>query len=409
MIAGLTRVRILPASADADARVLVGARALRGFVDGLTAITLASYLSGIGLSSFQIGALVTGALFGSAVLTLALGLFGVSISVRRTLVGASVAMALTGIGFAGFTEFGPLLVVAIAGTLNPSAADVSIFLPTEQAALPETVRARDRTALFARYNLAGRLAAAFGALASGLVVATAGWLDVDVLDAQRAVFLLYSATAVLLWALYRRLSARPVLRPPPGVGRLSESRGTVLKLSALFSLDSLGGGFAVDSLLALWLFERHGLDQQTVGLVFFVGGLLLAFSLLVSPWLADRIGLVNTMVFTHLPANLCLVAAALVPTGGAAVALLLCRNAFSQMDVPARQSYVTSVVPAHERAAAVSVTNVPRSLAAATTPLAAGWLLGVTTFGWPLVLAGSLKAIYDVLLLRSFGSVRMKK
>lgn len=402
-------LRLLPASADVNGRMLVIARAVRGFADGLTAITLAGYLSRLGLSSFQIGALVTAALLGSAVVTLLLGFYGSRWSFRQSLLAASVLMAVTGVFFASLSDFAPLLLVAFAGTLNPSAADVSLFLPLEQSALPETVNARDRTAMFARYHLAGRVAGAFGALASSLPVLAADRLGIRELDAQRGVFVFYALVAVALCLLYRRLSILAPLAPTPGASRLQESRGVVLKLSALFSLDSFGGGFVVDSLLALWLFERHGLDQETVGAFFFAGGLLLGFSLLASSWLAARIGLINTMVFTHLPANLCLVTAALVPAAWLAISLLLFRMALSQMDVPARQSYVISVVPPHERAAAVSLTNVPRSLAAAATPLAAGWLLSLSTFGWPLVAGGSAKVVYDLLLLREFGSRRSRR
>jgi hypothetical protein len=179
----------------------------------------------------------------------------------------------------------------------------------------------------------------------------------------------------------------------------------VLKLTALFSLDSFGGGFVVDSLLALWLFQRFGLSLEAAGAVFFAARLLSAFSQLVSSWLAARIGLIPTMVYTHLPANALLVAAALMPSAPLAVACLLGRMALSQMDVPARQSYVMAVVPLEERAAAASVTNVPRSLASALTPLAAGALLARSSFGWPLVLGGSIKIAYDLLLLAQFRSV----
>jgi sugar phosphate permease len=179
----------------------------------------------------------------------------------------------------------------------------------------------------------------------------------------------------------------------------------VLKLSALFSLDSLGGGFAVQSLLALWLFERFDLSLETAGAIFFAAGLLSALSQLASPLLADRIGLIRTMAYTHMPSNVFLILAALMPTAPLAVAMLLARTALSQMDVPARQSYVMSVVPPEERAAAASVTNVPRSLASAATPLLAGAMLSNSTFGWPLIVAGVMKALYDVLLLVMYRNV----
>jgi predicted MFS family arabinose efflux permease len=217
------------------------------------------------------------------------------------------------------------------------------------------------------------------------------------------VFGLYALTSLVVLFLYLPLKA-PARERQPGP-QLLRSRSIVLRLSALFSLDSFAGGFVVQSLLALWLFQRFDLSVQVTATIFFVAGLLSAGSQLISPILAGRIGLIRTMVFTHLPANIALMAAAFMPTAGLAVALLLFRTALSQMDVPARQSYVMSVVPPEERAAAASVTNVPRSLAAAASPLLSGAMLSVSTFGWPLLVGGGLKALYDVLLLRQFDSV----
>ena len=219
-------------------------------------------------------------------------------------------------------------------------------------------------------------------------------------------FLLYALLGLSTILLYRELSPAVELEPGTARAPLRESRGVVLRLAALFSLDSFGGGFVVQSLLALWLFERFDLSVATAGTIFFWTGLLGAASFLVAPRLAERIGAINTMVFTHLPANVFLMLAAFMPTLPLALACLLLRSALSSMDVPVRTSYVMAVVTPAERAAAASVTNVPRSLAAAVGPLLSGWMLGVTTFGWPLVVAGSLKALYDLLLLRQFRSLR---
>ena len=397
----------MPRSATRDGWVLVIARALRGFVDGCVSVLLASYLSTIGFSPFQIGAIITGTLLGSAALTLGVGLLGDRVRRRRILLGASLLMLATGIGFTGITSFWPLLVVAVAGTLNPSAGDVSVFLPTELAVLPEAIADTDRTALFARYNLAGTMAGAFGALVSGVPVLLAhrqGW---SLAAAERSGFILYAVVALLVGCLYVTLSPA-VERQPPRVRRapLATSRRIVLHLAGLFSLDSLGGGFFVQSLLALWLFRRFDLSVQAAGAVFFVGGVLSAWSQLVSSWLAQRIGLIRTMVYTHLPSNLLIILTALMPTAPLALALLLLRMSLSQMDVPARQSYVMAVVPPEERAAAASVTNVPRSLAAATTPLLAGAMLSATSFGWPLICGGVIKGLYDLLLLLQFRTVK---
>lgn len=403
------RLRLLPASATADAYRLVTARALRGFADGFVSVMLASYLHGRGFTPFEISAIVTGTLLGSAVLTLAVGLAGHRLSRRRLLLASTALMLATGVGFAVATDFWLLLAIAVVGTMNPTSGDVSVFLPTEQSLLSESAADRDRTSLFARYNLGGIFAAALGSLVVGLPVAAArlgGWPLVEV---QRASFLIYAAVAAVLVLVYLRITpdhadaatGRPAPRPS---APLRQSRGIVLRLSALFSLDSFGGGFVVQTLITLWLFERFDMAVGTAGAIFFVSGLLSALSQLGSPWLAARIGLINTMVYTHLPANAFLILAALMPNAPLAVGCLLVRMFFSAMDIPARQSYTMAVVPPEERAAAASVTNVPRSLASAFAPLFAGWLLTIGASGGPLIAGGVIKIVYDLLLLWQFRS-----
>ena len=396
--------RLLPREAKPDAARLVLARGLRGFADGMVSVLLASYLLDLGFSAGQVGVLVTGTLLGSAALTLGVGVFGQLTNPRTILLTACLLMLATGAGFASVTEFWPLLLIAIAGTLNPSGGDVSVFLPTEQAVLSGAASGQARTALFARYNLAGIFCAAVGALFSGVPVIVARWQDWDIVDAQRSGFVVYALVAVLVALVYRELpraeSPGPRIRTAP----LEKSRGIVLRLTALFCIDSFGGGFAVQSLLALWLFKRFEMPVETAGAIFFAAGLLSATSQLVSAYLAERIGLIRTMVYTHLPSNVFLIVAALMPSAPLAVAFLLLRTSMSQMDVPARQAYVMSVVPPEERAAAASVTNVPRALAAALSPALAGYLLTTTTFGWPLILCGGLKIVYDLLLLAMFQS-----
>lgn len=398
---------MFPRSATPDTYLLVFTRALRGFADGMVSVLLASYLLALRYTPLQVGGLVTGTLLGSAVVTLLVGLTGHRFSRRRLLIGAAGLMVATGLGFAGVTAFWPLLLIAVVGTLNPSAGDVSLFLPLEQATLVDTVSGSDRTLTFAWYNLSGAFAGALGALAAGVPIALAHRHDWDLLWAHRSGFVVYAAIALGVALLYCGLS--PIVDGKPVQGTfapLRRSRKIVLRLAALFSLDSLGGGFVVQSLLVLWLYRRFGLSVQTTGAILFVGGLLSGFSQLVASRLALRIGLINTMVFTHLPSNVLLILAGVMPHAWLAIALLLLRMAISQMDVPVRQSYVMGVVPPEERAAASSVTNVPRSLAAALTPLIAGALLERTAFGWPLICAGALKCIYDVLLLLQFSQTR---
>jgi MFS family permease len=388
-----------------DARRLIAARGLRGFADGAVSVLLAGYLTDLGFSPLRVGAIIAGTLLGSALLTLAVGLLGHRSRPKRVLLAASALMAATGIGFAELTTFWPLLAVAFAGTLNPSAGDVSVFLPVEQAALAQSERAARLTRTFARYNLSGTLMGALGALASALPEAAARGFHVDVHDAEKAAFVVYVLAALWIAAIYRGLSPAVEHHGAPA-SPLARSRAVVLELTLLFSLDSFGGGLVVQSLLVLWLDRRFHLPIATTGAIFFVAGLLAAFSQLVSAQIAVRIGRIRTMVYTHLPANVFLVAAGLAPNAPLAVTFLLLRMALSSMDVPARQSYVMAIVPPEERAAAASVTNVPRSFATALAPLLAGAMLERSSFGWPLVIAGALKIVYDVLLLARFRKVR---
>jgi len=398
-----------PDGRSTDVKRVVTARAIRGFADGFVSVLLALYLTNLGFSPVEVGAIVTGTLLGSAALTLAFGMTAHRIELRSLLVAATVVMIGTGLGFAGFTTFWPLLVVAVIGTLNPSSGDVSVFLPTEQALVADHVPATRRVHVFSIYNLAAIFAAAIGALASGLPNVVARHSSLDVLDAQRLSFLGYALAGVVLFVIYRGLrrdhDALPHLSHDAQRRVLDSSRRIVFELSGLFSLDAAGGGFAVTSILVLWLHLHFGLSAGTTAAVFFAAGLLGATSQLLAPHLARRIGLIRTMTYTHIPACALLAAAAFAPTSGIAIAFLLGRAFLSQMDVPARQSFVMAVVPEEERAAAASVTNVPRSLAAAATPLLAGVLLAHSTFGWPLVIAGVMKMTYDILLLVLYRNV----
>ncbi len=379
-------------------RPIVVARSIRGFADGFVSALLAQYLNHLGFSGTQIGAIVTGTLLGSAALTLLTGLRWGHLDPRRVLLGACVLMAATGFGFATVTRFWPLLVVAVIGTLNPSAGDVSVFLPVEQAAIADRTVEADRPQRFAWFNLAGGFGAALGALASPLPSWLARRNDWDVTTTERAAFVVYVVAALGAAIAYRSMVAARHSASGPQAP-LRESRGIVVRLALLFSLDSAGGGFAIHAILVLYLHRRFDLDAGAIGTTLFAMSLLASGSQLFAPRVAARIGLVRTMVFTHLPANVFLVLAGLAPSAILAVTCLLLRASVSSMDIPVRQALVMRVVTPAERAAAASVTNVPRSLAAATTPALAGWLLDRSVIGWPLVIAGVMKIAYDFLLL----------
>lgn len=395
-------------SHSADASRLLLSRGLRGVIDGTISVLLAGYLARLGFEPAAVGVIVTGTLFGSGTLTLGVGLIAHRFSNRKLLLLAASLMVATGLGFAAFERFGFLLLVAIVGTLNPSSGDVSVFLPLEQAVLASSASgARGATSLFARYNVIGTFSGALGALAAGLPELVARSGGATVLAAEKSVFLLYAAIGGAVAWLYARTADVHVATAPKRP--LAASRRAVLRLAVLFSLDSFGGGFVVQSLLALWLFRRFHLSVSSAGVFFFVSSLLSALSQFLSPRLAARIGLVRTMVYTHVPANLLLMTAAFMPTLSLTLLCLLLRASISSMDVPARQAYVMSVVPPEERAAAASVTNVPRSLASALAPTLAGFLLERTSFGWPLLCAGALKVTYDLLLLAQFGGTDLSR
>ena len=364
-------------------------------------------MTALGLSATRIGIILFGTLFGSALVTLWAGLVAHRVGCRRLLLGSCALMLATGLGLTYVRSFWPLFVVAFVGTLNPSAGDVSLFLPLEQAALAETVTTRDLTGIFAIYNVAGALAGALSALASGFPTLMASRLGWNMTAAQRSGFIAYMAIAVIAAFVYRSLSpAIEVGATPVGVAPLVKSRGIVVRLATLFSLDAFSGGFVVQSLLALWLFRRFNMSVPAAGVFFFAAGLLGSLSQFGSSALAARIGRIRTMVYTHLPSNAFLFLAAIMPNATLTIVFLLFRFSLSQMDVPARQSYVMAMVPPEERAAAASVTNVPRSLATALAPVSAGMMLDASSFGWPLICAASLKALYDILLLIQFGSIK---
>ena len=389
-----------------DIRRLLWVRGLRGFGDGFVSLLLPLYLIMLGLTPFQVGVIATATLLGSGLLTLAVGLHAYRFRYRTLLLAATALMTATGLGFAVVGEFWPLLIIAVVGTLNPSSGDVSVFLPLEQAVLARVVTDRRRTAVFARYSLVGALAGAAGALFAAVPELAAKALPVDPKVALQAMFVLYALLGLVSGLVYRGLPPRLAVETGAQPAPLRHSRRIVYTLAALFSLDAFGGGFIVQSMLALWLFEKFQLSIAVAGTIFFWTGVLTAFSYLVAVRIAHRIGLVNTMVFTHLPSSLMLLLVPFVPDLAWVVVLLLARSALSQMDVPTRGSYVMAVVPPGERAAAASITSVPRSLASAVSPLLAGYLLGVSTFGWPLVIAGGLKIVYDLLLLATFRKVR---
>ncbi len=384
--------------------LLYCARALRGFGDGFATILLPVYLASIGFNAAQIGLVATAALLGTAVLTLGVGLIAPRHDLRKFLIAGAILMVGTGLAFPAFEQIGLIMAVAFFGTVNPSTGDIGVLIPIEHAALAQGAPDHERTRVFARYSLVGALSMACGSLAAA-VPEFLTHSGVDRLSALRAMFYGYALLGVVSAAIYFRLP-RATFEQRAAAAPLNVSRRVVYRLAALFSLDAFAGGFIVQSLLAVWLFERFDMSLAVASVFFFWSSVLSAFSHPVAAMIAKRIGLVNTMVFTHLPSSIFLIVAALAPNLTAALACLLLRSALSQMDVPTRSSYVMAVVTPPERPAAASVTAVPRSLASSLSPALAGILLASPYLGAPLLICGVLKIAYDAALLISFRHIR---
>jgi MFS family permease len=396
----------MPQGASADALRVLAARAVRAFADGFVALLLPIYLLELGFSAFAIGAIVCGTLIGTALLTLWVGMIANRHSRRRLLLAASLLMAATGAGFVGTTAFWPLLLVAFVGTINPTSGDASVFLPLEQTVLTETVEPRRRTALFARYSVIGSVAGALGILAAAGPDIAATWSGCTRAAAMQAMFGLYGVLGMVSWLLYRDLSPAVEATFEAPLAPLRQSRRLVYGMAALFAMDSFGTGFLVQSLLALWLYQSFAISVTTAASILFWTSICSAISYLVAVPIAARIGLINTMVFTHLPSNVLLILIPFAPDLASAIGLLLARSALSQMDVPTRSSYVMAVVTPEERPAAASVTAVPKTFAWGAGSIISGYLLTLSAFGWPLVIAGVIKGVYDILLLLKFQKVR---
>ena len=385
--------------------LLYAARALRGFGDGFAIILLPVYLSALGYGPVEIGFVATAALLGSAATTLGVGVLARRYPLRNLLLLGAILMTATGIALPAFEPIAIIAIVAFLGTINPSGGDVGLLIPLEHASLAQGVAAEKRTQTFARYSLIGAMATAAGSLAAAApqLLAAQG---MEQIGAIKLMFYVYAALGLLAAVLYRFIPLRAATAANARPAVLGPSRGIVIKLAALFCIDSFAGGFVVQSLLALWLFERFELSLAQASVFFFWSNLLSAFSYPVAAWLSRRIGLINTMVFTHIPSSLCLIAAAFAPNLMTALALLLVRSALSQMDVPTRTSYVMSVVTPEEQAAAASFTAVPRTLASSISPAFAGVLLAGPFIGTPLVVCGVLKIGYDLALLYSFQHIK---
>ena len=397
-----------------DARQLFLTRAVRLFAYGFLSVVLVLYLAEVGLTEPQVGLLLTLTLIGDTAISLWLTTTADRFGRRRMLIVGALLMFGAGALFSQTRDFFLLTLAATIGVLSPSGNEVGPFLPIEQSALAQLIPAERRTGLFAWYNLTGSFATALGALAAGALAQTlqnSGWL---ILDSYRLIVIIYAAFGLILAVLFSLLSPRIEASTIPNAHSpnrfslgLHRSRRVVFKLSALFALDAFAGGFVVQSLLAYWFHVRFGVEPAVLGSIFFGANLLAGISALSAAWVARRIGLINTMVFTHLPSNVLLMLVPLMPNLPLAIALLLLRFSISQMDVPTRQSYTLAVVEPDERSAAAGVTGVARTIGAALAPmLTAPLLANPAWLGLPFLISGGLKIVYDLALYREFQAVK---
>jgi MFS family permease len=393
-----------------DGRILFLTRFIRLFSYGMLAVVLVFYLTGLGLSESQSGLLLTLTLAGDTVVSLGLTTQADRIGRRRMLIVGAILMAGAGLAFALTKNFAMLVLAGTIGVISPSGNEVGPFISIEQAALTGVIPSRSRTPVFAWYTLTGAIATAAGSLFGGLVTSSLEASAMTPTASQRVIVLLYAAMGLLLALIFSGLSAEAEVQQDPaklgGMTRLlgiGDSRAVVLRLSALFALDAFGGGFVVQSFAAYWFYLRFGVSPATLGGIFFGANVLAGISALLASKLAEKIGLVRTMVFTHLPSNLLLVLVPLMPNLRLAILVLLARFSISQMDVPTRQSYTMAIVAPDERSAAAGITGVARTTGAALAPLFAGILFSrPALINYPFYIAGALKIGYDLLLYRAF-------
>jgi MFS family permease len=390
-----------------DISLLFATRFARMFAYGLVSIVLVLYLTRVGFAERSIGLLLSLTLAGDLAISLWMTTRADRIGRRKMLVVGAALMAMAGLVFVSTSFFPLLLVAAIVGVISPSGSEVGPFLPIEQAAISEEVHGAQRTHLFAWYNLVGSIATALGALLAGWSVRWSTLSGRGDLVAYRGILIAYASIGILLAISFSLVSPRvETAAPPPRAGLLlglHRSRAIVFRLSSLFALDSFAGGFVLQSFMAYWFTIRFHADPGQLGAVFFAANLLSGFSGLIAARLSERFGLINTMVFTHIPSNILLILVPLMPTFGLAITVLLMRFAISQMDVPTRQSFVASVVASDERAAAGGVTNVFRSCGSMLAPVLAGFMFASPrTLSLPFFVAGGLKIVYDLTLLAMF-------
>lgn len=398
---------------NTDTLLLFITRTVRMFSYGLLAVILALYLSTAGLSDTEIGLLLTLTLLGDTLISLWITTRADRVGRKRMLAIGAVLMVFAGILFAVTQNFYLLLLAATIGVISPSGNEVGPFLAIEQSALAQTLPGAKRTQVFAWYQLAGSLATATGSLAGGGLAQILQNGGAAPLSSYRTVILVYAALGFVLFALFIFVSPRVEVPRDTSSKRkvnllgLGHSSKTVFKLAGLFSVDAFAGGFVVQSIMAYWFYTRYGVNPATLGAIFFGANIFAGISALSAAWIARRVGLLNTMVFTHVPSNILLILVPLMPNLPLAITMLLLRFSISQMDVPTRQSYTLAVVSPEERSSAAGVTGIARTLGASLAPIFSAPLIGIPALaGAPFIISGVLKLVYDFSLYRNFKAIK---
>ena len=409
---------------ERDGILLLAARMVRMFAYGFLSIILAIYLKLIGFDGFLIGLILTITLLNSVIFTLLASFYADRIGRRKFLLVYAALMSVSGFIFAISENYIALITAAFIGTINITGAEAGAFLTIEQAILPQTLKnQRKRNTVFGIYNMAGTFALAAGVLLSGLPVVLQQNLqhfdiELDQISSIKILFALYGMLGIALIGIYLSLSPKIEVRNNPDK-RTDEpkqltkifsltpgSRSIVMRLSGLFAVDSFAGGFMIQSIVSFWFFTRFGADLITLAYIFSISAVLTAFSYMAAAKIADRIGLINTMVFTHIPANILIIAVAFAPTISIAAVIYLLRMALSQMDVPTRQSYIVAVVREDERTASAGITNISRNVTQALSPSLTGILINSLSLAAPFVIGGALKIVYDVALFLNFRNIK---
>lgn len=395
-----------------DGKLLLCARIARTFAYGFLSVILAIYLKLIGFNDILIGIILSATLINSIIFTLFASFYADRIGRRNTLLLYTFMMSISGLIF--FVTENPLalIIAALLGTLNITGSETSAFLSIEQSILPQTIKDnRRRNTLFGFYNMAGTFAMGAGILIANLPIIIQNELEVEQIYAIKLLFLFYSLLSILIMGIYLKLSSNIEIKKEKTLKPISKilnpkSKKIVTKLSGLFAIDSFAGGFAIQSIVSFWFFTKFDIDLSIISYIFSIGSVLTAFSYLIAAKIADKIGLINTMVFTHIPSNILLVLLAFAPTLEIAIVFYMIRMALSQMDVPTRQSYIVAVVEEDERTAAAGITNLSRNTAQAISPSITGYIIGVLSLSAPFIIGGLLKIIYDITLYINFRKIK---